>query len=113
MVTPDGTTVFAAILTYDAIISYKFDDGIREFIALLNKGKAPLHQDVIYLRETRDGVEVDQVLVEVRPEVFMSVPVVWEKLAMQAAAVTASREAARYGSATGVVRSIPAVSNWS
>jgi DNA gyrase subunit B len=38
---------------------YKFDDGIREFIQLLNKGKAPLHQEVIYLKETRDGVEVE------------------------------------------------------
>lgn len=38
---------------------YKFDEGIREFILLLNKGKAPLHQDVIYLKETRDGVEVE------------------------------------------------------
>ncbi len=38
---------------------YKFEDGIREFIALLNKGKAPLHPDVIYLRDTRDTVEVE------------------------------------------------------
>ncbi len=38
---------------------YKFEHGIREFIALLNKGKAPLHQDVIYLKETRDGIEVE------------------------------------------------------
>jgi DNA gyrase subunit B len=41
---------------------YKFDDGIREFILLLNKGKTPLHQDVIYLKETRDGVEVELAL---------------------------------------------------
>jgi DNA gyrase subunit B len=38
---------------------HKFDDGIREFIALLNKGKAPLHPEVIYLKDTRDGVEVE------------------------------------------------------
>jgi DNA gyrase subunit B len=38
---------------------YKFDDGIREFIVLLNKGKAPLHADVVYLKDTREGVEVE------------------------------------------------------
>jgi DNA gyrase subunit B len=38
---------------------HRFADGIREFIALLNKGKAPLHPDVIYLKDTRDGVEVE------------------------------------------------------
>ncbi|HEX7478812.1 MAG TPA: DNA topoisomerase (ATP-hydrolyzing) subunit B [Polyangiales bacterium] len=38
---------------------YKFENGIREFITLLNKGKAPLHPDVIYLRDTRDTVEVE------------------------------------------------------
>jgi len=41
---------------------YKFDDGIREFIGLLNQGKTPLHNSVIYLRETRDGVEVEAAL---------------------------------------------------
>ncbi len=41
---------------------YKFENGIREFIALLNKGKAPLHPDVIYLRDTRDTVEVELAL---------------------------------------------------
>ncbi|HET8932496.1 MAG TPA: ATP-binding protein, partial [Polyangiales bacterium] len=38
---------------------YRFDHGIREFIGLLNAGKTPIHQDVIYIRETRDGVEVE------------------------------------------------------
>src|ERR1700754_3878397 len=38
---------------------YKFVDGIREFIGLLNQGKAPLHPDVIYLRDVRDGVDVE------------------------------------------------------
>ncbi|HET6336308.1 MAG TPA: DNA topoisomerase (ATP-hydrolyzing) subunit B [Polyangiales bacterium] len=38
---------------------YKFDDGIKEFIVLLNKGKTPLHPDVIYLKDTRDNVEVE------------------------------------------------------
>jgi DNA gyrase subunit B len=38
---------------------YKFDDGIKEFIVLLNKGKTPLHQEVIYLKDTRDNVEVE------------------------------------------------------
>jgi DNA gyrase subunit B len=38
---------------------YKFENGIREFIALLNKGKTPLQPEVIYLRDTRDGVDVE------------------------------------------------------
>ncbi|MET0389696.1 MAG: DNA topoisomerase (ATP-hydrolyzing) subunit B [Polyangiales bacterium] len=38
---------------------YKFDNGIREFIGLLNQGKQPIHPEVIYLRETREGVEVE------------------------------------------------------
>jgi DNA gyrase subunit B len=44
------------------IEKYKFDDGIREFIGLLNKGKTPLHQDVIYFKEMRDTVEVELAL---------------------------------------------------
>jgi DNA gyrase subunit B len=38
---------------------YRFDNGIREFIGLLNEGKTPLHPDVIYLRDMRDGVDVE------------------------------------------------------
>jgi DNA gyrase subunit B len=38
---------------------YRFDNGIREFIGLLNQGKTPLHPEVIYLRDTRDGVDVE------------------------------------------------------
>src|SRR5262245_32854878 len=38
---------------------YKFDNGIREFIALLNAGKTPLNPEVIYLRDMRDGVDVE------------------------------------------------------
>jgi len=41
---------------------YKFDNGIREFISLLNAGKTPLHPEVIYLRETREGVDVEVAL---------------------------------------------------
>jgi DNA gyrase subunit B len=38
---------------------YKFANGIREFIALLNAGKTPLNPEVIYLRDMRDGVDVE------------------------------------------------------
>jgi DNA gyrase subunit B len=38
---------------------YRFDQGIKEFIRLLNTGKTSLHPEVIYLRETRDTVEVE------------------------------------------------------
>jgi len=41
---------------------YRFDNGIREFIALLNQGKTPLHHEVIYVRDTRDTVEVELAL---------------------------------------------------
>jgi DNA gyrase subunit B len=41
---------------------YRFDNGIREFIGLLNQGKAPLHHEIIYVRDTRDGVEVELAL---------------------------------------------------
>jgi DNA gyrase subunit B len=41
------------------IEKYRFDNGIREFIGLLNEGKTPLHPDVVYLREMRDGVDVE------------------------------------------------------
>jgi DNA gyrase subunit B len=41
---------------------YRFDNGIREFIVLLNEGKTPLHSEVIYLRDTRDTVDVELAL---------------------------------------------------
>ncbi len=41
---------------------YKFEEGLREFIQLLNKGKAPLHPDVIHLKDQRDNVEVEVAL---------------------------------------------------
>ncbi len=41
---------------------YHFEGGIREFVTLLNKSKAPLHPDVVYIRDTRDNVEVEVAL---------------------------------------------------
>jgi len=38
---------------------YKFEGGIREFVALLNKTRQPLHEDVVRVLDTRDNVEID------------------------------------------------------
>ena len=42
--------------------AYHFEGGIREFVTLLNKSKAPLHPDVVYIRDTKDNVEVEVAL---------------------------------------------------
>ena len=39
--------------------TYKFEGGIREFVRLLAKNKTPLHEEVIYISDTKDGVEVE------------------------------------------------------
>ena len=39
--------------------TYHFEGGIREFVRLLSKNKTPLHDDVIYIKDTRDSVEVE------------------------------------------------------
>ncbi|HJL18608.1 MAG TPA: DNA topoisomerase (ATP-hydrolyzing) subunit B [Sandaracinaceae bacterium LLY-WYZ-13_1] len=38
---------------------YHFEGGIREFARLLGKNKTPLHDEVIYVSDSRDGVEVE------------------------------------------------------
>ncbi|MDD9936470.1 MAG: DNA topoisomerase (ATP-hydrolyzing) subunit B [Myxococcales bacterium] len=43
-------------------VSYHFEGGIREFVTLLNKSKAALHENVIYMNDERDGVEVELAL---------------------------------------------------
>ncbi|MEM9190458.1 MAG: DNA topoisomerase (ATP-hydrolyzing) subunit B [Myxococcota bacterium] len=40
-------------------VVHQFEGGIREFVSALNKNKNPLHQDVIYIRDVRDGVDVE------------------------------------------------------
>ena len=40
-------------------VVHKFDGGIREFVETLNKNKTPLHDDVITIHETKDGIEVE------------------------------------------------------
>ncbi len=39
--------------------AYHFEGGIREFVRLLSKNKTPLHDEVIYIQDTREGVEVE------------------------------------------------------
>jgi DNA gyrase subunit B len=41
---------------------YKFDGGIKEFVKLLNKAKIPLHEDVISIKDQREGIEVEVAL---------------------------------------------------
>ncbi len=38
---------------------YCFQGGIREFVALLNKTRQPLHEEVVRVLDTRDNVEID------------------------------------------------------
>jgi len=40
-------------------VVHSFDGGIREFVELLNKTKTALHDEVIHLTESKDGVEVE------------------------------------------------------
>ncbi len=39
--------------------TYQFEGGIREFVMLLAKNKTPLHEEVIYISDERDGVSVE------------------------------------------------------
>ncbi len=40
-------------------VTYHFEGGIREFVSTLNKNKTPLHDEVIYIRDERDGVDIE------------------------------------------------------
>ncbi|MCB9603537.1 MAG: DNA topoisomerase (ATP-hydrolyzing) subunit B [Sandaracinus sp.] len=40
-------------------ITHNFAGGIREFVETLNKNKQPLHDEVIYINEERDGIVVE------------------------------------------------------
>ncbi|MCB9595645.1 MAG: DNA topoisomerase (ATP-hydrolyzing) subunit B [Sandaracinaceae bacterium] len=42
--------------------TYHFEGGIREFVDLLSKNKTPLHDDVIYISDNRDGIEIELAL---------------------------------------------------
>ncbi|HHH28794.1 MAG TPA: DNA topoisomerase (ATP-hydrolyzing) subunit B [Polyangiaceae bacterium] len=39
--------------------TYHFEGGLREFAELLSKTKTPLHDDVIYIKDVRDGIEIE------------------------------------------------------
>jgi DNA gyrase subunit B len=43
-------------------VTFKYDGGIREFVAWLNEGKEPLHDDVIYVEREDQGVRVEAAL---------------------------------------------------
>ena len=40
-------------------VEFHFEGGIREFVSQLNKTKTPLHDEVIYIRDEREGVETE------------------------------------------------------
>lgn len=39
--------------------TYRFEGGISEFVELLSKNKTPLHDDVVYIKDVKDGVEIE------------------------------------------------------
>ncbi|MDH5490533.1 MAG: DNA topoisomerase (ATP-hydrolyzing) subunit B [Myxococcales bacterium] len=43
----------------DRVVVHRFDGGIREYVETLNKNKTPLHAEVIFIREQRDGIQVE------------------------------------------------------
>ncbi len=46
-------------LTVPKVHEFRFEGGLREFVAYLNKNKAVLHPDPIYFSGTRDDIEVE------------------------------------------------------
>ena len=43
-------------------VIHQFEGGIREFIETLNKAKTPLHDEVVYLHDARDGIDIELAL---------------------------------------------------
>ncbi len=41
---------------------HQFEGGIREFVGNLNKAKKPLHEDVVYIRDVRENIDVELAL---------------------------------------------------
>ncbi|MCT0214602.1 DNA topoisomerase (ATP-hydrolyzing) subunit B [Synechococcus sp. CS-1324] len=41
---------------------YHYEGGIREYVAYMNAGKEPLHSDIIYVNNEKDGVQVEAAL---------------------------------------------------
>jgi DNA gyrase subunit B len=41
---------------------YHYEGGIREYVAYMNAGKDPLHPDIIYVNNEKDGVQVEAAL---------------------------------------------------
>ena len=39
--------------------TFKFDNGIADFVSFLNEGKKPLHSDIVTLEKEQDGVVID------------------------------------------------------
>ncbi len=46
----------------DRLQEYRFDGGICQFVALLNKAKTPLHEDVVHVSDEREGIQVEVAL---------------------------------------------------
>ena len=54
-----GLTIVVDDQRIEKLVEYKYDGGIREFVAFLNEGKQPLHPDPIYICGGKEGVECE------------------------------------------------------
>ena len=43
----------------DKRVHHQYEGGIREFVSSLSKNKTPLHEEVVYFRDEREGVDVE------------------------------------------------------
>lgn len=49
-------------LTPEKIESYKYDGGIQEYVAYINREKTPLHEEIIYMNAEKNDVQVEVAL---------------------------------------------------
>jgi DNA gyrase subunit B len=40
-------------------VTHHFEGGVREFVQVLNKNRAPLHPDVIYIHDQKEGIDIE------------------------------------------------------
>ncbi|UWG48194.1 Type IIA topoisomerase (DNA gyrase/topo II, topoisomerase IV), B subunit [Halanaeroarchaeum sp. HSR-CO] len=40
-------------------VTFRYDGGIREFVEYLNDSRSPLHEDIVYIDDEQDGIQVE------------------------------------------------------